>query len=158
MEEEWKDIKGYEGRYQVSNLGNVKSLEHYHKCVFWGKERLRHRKEQILKQWKRSSYLLVDLWKEAARDVRSVHILVYEAFFGIIEDGLIIHHIDENKFNNRIDNLKITNYDEHNKLHHTGRIPWNKGIKMPQDVYVKAWETRRNKCKQLADKGDSRTL
>lgn len=121
MEEEWKDIKGYEGRYQVSNLGNVKSLEHYHKCVFWGKERLRHRKEQILKQWKRSSYLLVDLWKEDKRDVRSVHILAYEAFVGKISKGLYIHHIDENKFNNSVNNLRCMTALEHNILHLSGR-------------------------------------
>lgn len=129
MKEIWKDIEGYEGRYQISNLGNVKSLEHYHKCMFWGKERLRHRKEQLLKQWKRSNYLLVDLWKDNKRDVKSVHVLVYKAFIDNIEEGFIVHHIDENKINNNVNNLKLINFKEHNELHFNGSIPWNKGLK-----------------------------
>lgn len=124
----WKDIAGYEGRYQVSDDGQVKSCEHCHKTVIRGKETLRHRKEQLLKQWKRSKYLLVDLWKNGKRDVRSVHVLVYEAFKGVVPDGQMIHHIDANKFNNSIDNLTTMTVLEHNRYHHNGRVPWNKGL------------------------------
>ncbi|MBP5698848.1 MAG: HNH endonuclease, partial [Alphaproteobacteria bacterium] len=78
MTEVWKDIKGYEGLYQVSNIGRVKSLERKHKIILHGKECLRHQKERIMKQWKRSVYWLVDLWKDGKRDIRSVHHLVFE--------------------------------------------------------------------------------
>lgn len=115
---EWRDIIGYEGRYQVSNTGLVKSCEHYHPVIIKGTPTLRHRKEQLLKQWKRSNYLLVDLWRDGERDVRSVHVLVYEAFFAPLTDGLCVHHIDHNKFNNNASNLSAMTIADHNRLHH----------------------------------------
>lgn len=142
---QWKDIEGYEGRYQVSDTGLIKSCEHYHPVYLKGKWTLRHRKEQLLKQWKRSSYLLVDLWKDGKRDVRSVHILVYEAFNGPIQDGNIVHHKDHNKFNNAADNLMQISMLEHNRHHMVGRVSWNKGKKMPKEMYIKMWKTRREK-------------
>ena len=125
----WKDIAGYEGRYQVSNTGLVKSCEHYHPTTINGTPVMRHRKEQLLKQWKRSSYLLVDLWRDGERDVRSVHILVYEAFIGPIKEGNFVHHKDHNKFNNNASNLKQMTVLEHNQLHHKGRKKEAKGCK-----------------------------
>lgn len=118
---EWKDIAGYEGRYQVSNTGLVKSCEHYHPTVIKGTPVLRHRKEQLLKQWKRSRYLIVDLWRDGERDVRSVHILVYEAFIGPVKEGYVVHHKDLNRFNNCVSNLQQLSYLEHNRLHTTLR-------------------------------------
>ena len=139
---QWRDVKGYEGRYQVSDTGLVKSCEHTHNVIIKGTPTVRHRKEQMLKQWKRSKYLLVDLWKDGVRDVRSVHVLVYEAFKGEIPEDCIIHHKDCNKFNNCVGNLQLTNHTEHNKIHHTGNVPWNKG-KDCHDIVVKSWITRR---------------
>ena len=141
----WKDIAGYEGRYKVSNTGLVKSCEHYHPVIIKGTPCLRHRKEQLLKQWKRSNYLLVDLWRDSERDVRSIHILVWEAFNGYITETFIIHHKDENKFNNNIENLQIISILEHNRLHHGNKPSWNKGKKTPPEVHQKVWETRRKK-------------
>lgn len=117
MKIKWRDIAGYEGRYQVSNTGLVKSCEHYHPTMIKGKYVLRHRKEQLLKQWKRSKYLLVDLWSDGERDVRSVHILVYEAFKGTIPKGYQIHHKDKNRFNNCIKNLECLTPSEHIRIH-----------------------------------------
>lgn len=115
---EWRDIAGYEGRYQVSNTGLVKSCEHWHPTTIKGTPVMRHRKEQLLKQWKRSSYLIVDLWRDGERDVRSVHVLVYEAFIGPIKKGHNIHHIDHNKFNNCVENLVQMTIRQHVRLHH----------------------------------------
>lgn len=124
----WKDISGYEGLYQVSNLGRIKSLERWHKTKIKGKECLRHQKERILKQWKRSSYLLVDLWNNGKRDIRSIHHLVFEIFNNQLIGENFIHHKDENKFNNRVDNLELITCKEHNRLHHAGKPSWNKGL------------------------------
>lgn len=118
MKIQWRDIAGYEGRYQVSNTGLVKSCEHYHPVIIKGTPTLRHRKEQLLKQWKRSRYLLVDLWADGERDVRTVHILVYEAFVGPIPEGYQIHHKDKNRFNNCVDNLECLTSREHVRIHH----------------------------------------
>ena len=78
----WKDVKDYEGLYQVSDSGLVRS------------------RKKILKQWKRSKYLLVDLWKNGIRDVRSVHVLIYETVNKPVPKGYVIHHKDEDRFNN----------------------------------------------------------
>lgn len=114
----WKDIIGYEGKYQVSNLGRVKSLKRHRYCrVHGGTVAVMVVPERILKQWKRSRYLLVDLWNEKKRDVRSVHVLVYEAFVGKIKEGMVIHHKDRNRFNNDVENLIIMGVVEHAKWH-----------------------------------------
>lgn len=142
----WKDIPGYEGKYKVSNKGQVKSIERKRKCrVNGGTIATMTVHERILKQWKRSSYLLVDLWNERNRDIRSVHILVFEVFNGKIKDGCFIHHKDENKFNNTVDNLIMMSCLDHNRHHHSGKPSWNKGKKMSPDVHKKAWETRRRR-------------
>lgn len=132
MEEIWKDIKDYEGVYQVSNFGNVKSFK---------------KKEHILKQWKRSSYFLVDLWKNGKRDIRTIHHLVYETFNNRQTGGFFIHHKDENKDNNRLDNLELMTYQEHNQYHHGGKPAWNKGMKTPKEVHVKVWAKRHEKLR-----------
>lgn len=130
MKEEWKDIRGYEGLYQVSSHGDVKSLK---------------KGEKILKKWKRSNYFLVDLWRDGVRDVRSIHILVYEAFNGPIHEGNIVHHKDENKENNFYANLAQVSSLEHNNIHHKGHTPWNKGAKMSDECIKKQWDTKREK-------------
>lgn len=97
MEEIWKDIKGYEGLYEVSNLGRVRSLRDNH-----GQARIR-----VLQQCKSSrGYLHLILCKNHKLKHYSVHRLVAEAFLPN-PDGLPqINHIDECKTNNRVDNLE----------------------------------------------------
>lgn len=93
----WKDIKGYEGKYQVSNYGNVKSMN-YH----------RERKEKILSLCHDpSGYPFVLLYKNGKRKQCAVHRLVADAFLNN-ENGLpCINHKDENKQNNHASNLEF---------------------------------------------------
>lgn len=141
----WKDIAGYEGKYQVSNKGRVKSIARKRECrVKGGSIAIMNIPEKILKQWKRNTYLLVDLWKNNKRDIRTVHYLVYEAFIGKIKDGMLIHHKDEDKYNNVLENLEMVSYLTHNRIHHAGKPSWNKGLKMPSEPYIKMWATRRS--------------
>ena len=94
--EVWKPVKGYEERYQVSNLGNVKSLN-YH----------RENRESLLTQCKDSyGYLVVLLYKNGKRKTCAVHRLVAEAFLRNECDLPSINHKDENKENNHADNLE----------------------------------------------------
>lgn len=105
-EEKWKDIKGYEGLYQISSLGRVKSLERYVKA----RNGLRVVKERILTPTVNSSgYLCVQLRKNAVRFVTTVHRLVAIEFYNHIPSGnkLVIDHIDNNKLNNCADNIQI---------------------------------------------------
>lgn len=141
---EWKDIKGYEGKYQVSDVGLVRSVERTRKCRIKGnKTAIMKVPEKLLKQWRRSNYLLVDLWNDAKRDVRSVHVLVFEAFKEPVKKGFFVHHKDENKLNNSVENLEMVSCTTHNRIHHAGKPSWNKGLKMPAEIYKKMWETRR---------------
>ena len=90
----WKDIKGFEGLYQVSNLGRVKS--------FYGL------KEKILKpKLTRNGYYAVCLHKNSIRKFYLVHRLAYEAFNGTIPEGLQVNHINEIKADNRLSNLNL---------------------------------------------------
>lgn len=93
----WKDIEGYEGKYQVSNLGRVKSLNYNHT----GKER-------VLKPSDNGGgYLQVDLCKDSKRKSYSIHRLVLTAFKPVDNmEKLDVNHKDEVKTNNALDNLE----------------------------------------------------
>ena len=96
----WKDIKGYEGFYQVSNYGRVKSLERLDSCG-------RKVHGRILKQGKDTQgYLVIGLCKEGARKSKRIHRLVAEMFIENPKEYLEVNHKDENKENNHIDNLE----------------------------------------------------
>ena len=101
MEEEYKDIEGYEGLYQVSNIGNVKSLVN-HK----GKYR-----EKLLKQSKDcNGYLQVNLYKNKTSKRFLVHRLVANAFIENPNNYPCINHKDENKQNNSVKNIEWCSY------------------------------------------------
>lgn len=101
MQEVWKDIKGYEGLYQVSNFGRIKSLE-----------RKRIDRNQILPEKilsirkKENGYLTVSLNKNTKDKKHLVHRLVAQAFIPNIDNKPCINHKDENKTNNNVDNLE----------------------------------------------------
>lgn len=99
MQEIWKDIKGYEGKYQISNLGNVRSL--YDTNQF--KKTFRIKK---LSLGERSGYKVIALTKNGKRKSFQVHRLVAEAFIPNLQDKPFINHIDENRINNNINNLE----------------------------------------------------
>ena len=93
MKEIWKDIKDYEGHYQVSNLSRVKSIK-------FGKER-------ILKPvTDRHGYLIVGLWKNNKQKIYKVHRLVAEAFLPNPYNLPQVNHKDENPLNNNVNNLE----------------------------------------------------
>lgn len=107
MEEIWKDVVGYEGLYQVSNLGRVKSLARtIISTSKWGGIWKYQTKGIILKQYK-NKYWMVDLCKDGKPKHFLVHRIEYEAFYGKIPEGMQVNHIDENTFNNRLDNLNL---------------------------------------------------
>lgn len=103
----WRDIKGYEGLYQVSNEGRVKALK---KNVI-GKGRNQYDDEHIIKQHKvvicGKERFQTTLFKNGVRKYPTTARLVYETFIGEIPDGMQVNHIDEDPSNNNIENLNI---------------------------------------------------
>lgn len=117
MAEIWKDIQGYEGLYQVSNLGRIKSLE---RVVSFGKQRRLVKEKIRVQKYDKKGYCTVTLSKDNKIKHAKVHRVVAEAFIpnplGLKE----INHIDENKENNCVDNLEwCTHYE--NVMHGTKR-------------------------------------
>lgn len=100
----WKDIKGYEGIYQVSNLGRVKRLE---SLVVNSIGISRKIKEKILKPAKNhTGYLRVSLSYMNKKSNFSVHRLVAQAFIPNPNGFKLVNHKDEDKTNNIVDNLE----------------------------------------------------
>lgn len=85
----WKPITGFEYLYEVSSLGNVRSLEG------------RVRKLQVTKE----GYVQIKLYRENVEYPRYVHRLVLESFVGMPEEGQECRHRDNNRQNNALDNL-----------------------------------------------------
>lgn len=106
----WKDITGFEGYYQVSNKGNVRSVERTQKN---GKGVMVHYKSRLLKQHPNSNgYLRVVLKKQNVEEKWFVHRLVALHFVDNShpQDYMIVNHIDSDFLNNDANNLEWTNY------------------------------------------------
>ena len=99
MKEIWRDIKGYEGLYQVSNLGRVKRIQSFDSIG-------RKKKGQDMSNHKCHGYLRVWLSKDNNRKSYSIHRLVAEAFISNPENKPEVNHIDGNKENNCVENLE----------------------------------------------------
>lgn len=141
--EEFRDIKGYEGLYQVSNLGRVKSLS-----------RKGSVSERILKVSTDSQgYKRVKLSKEGIVKCYGVHQLLAIAFLGHEPnsyEGLIVDHIDNNPLNNNLENLQLISHrencskDKNNKTSKYTGVCW--------DRYNKKW------LSQITIKGKTKKL
>lgn len=112
MTELWKDIQGYEGLYQVSNLGRVRSADHTTTFERGGVKMSATRKGRVLTPIiRRHGYLGVILYGKGGHSTRnfkcfSIHRLVAEAFVDNPEGYGEVNHLDERKTNNRADNLE----------------------------------------------------
>ena len=115
MNEVWKDIPNYEGLYQVSNMGNVKSISHYTRNNANGGLRLT--KGRVLAKYKMpNGYLQIQLSKNEIREKKYVHRLVAELFLTNSDNLSDVNHIDGNKENNSVENLEWCSHKE-NQIH-----------------------------------------
>lgn len=108
LKEIWENIKGFEGVYQVSNLGNIKSLDRIVEKKIGGKKVYQHLKGNILRQKEnhQNHYLYVELCKNGIQKTFSVHRLVAKTFLPNQKNLPFINHKDENRHNNNVNNLE----------------------------------------------------
>lgn len=127
-QEIWADIPGYEGAYQVSDFGDVRSLDRVVNHKRWGTMK---RKGKMLKQVKNSDgYPGVYLYRDGEMTRQPVHRLVAELFCEKTGDDLEVNHRNENKEDNRASNLEwITHAD--NVRYGTGNPRRAKSLSIP---------------------------
>lgn len=123
MEEEiWKDIPGYEGIYQASSLGRIKSLPriiHVTRSSYRTGSYSYTVQEKIMSPSIRTGYLGITLTKSDKKYNCLIHRLVAKTFLPEYSDNLEVNHIDENKLNNCLKNLEVCTR-EYNKNYGTG--------------------------------------
>lgn len=122
----WLDIDGYENEYQISNYGRLKSLK----------------SDMIMKPMVGTNgYLSACLWKNGKQRKLSIHRLVAKGFVPNPHNYKEVNHIDEDKTNNRYDNLEwcthkynmnYGNVKEKISQGNKGKTAWNKGKKCPE--------------------------
>jgi hypothetical protein len=122
--EMWADIKGYEGRYQVSSLGRVKSLARIRRTkgggeCFMPEKLMALTKKKNTKRTK--PYVEVRFRSGGPRTEKCkaflVHRLVANAFIKPLEPGEQVDHINGIHWDNRVENLRVMHYVEHGKIH-----------------------------------------
>lgn len=105
MKEIWKDIPEYEGIYQASTFGRIRTVEG--KITHSIRHGIRHWKSRILKgRGNQPEGARVSLWKDKQQKDFLVARLVARTFLGEPPEGFTVNHIDGNRFNNRADNLE----------------------------------------------------
>jgi hypothetical protein len=133
--EVWKDIAGYEGTYQVSNMGRVRSLDRIIKCA--NRDDMR-KKGQIIRPYvDRNGYLLVLLTVQKVKTHLEVHRAVMNAFVGPLPPGHHTHHINDNRTDNRLENMVYLTKSVHTSVTHRGENARCARLKEPQVLEIK---------------------
>ena len=121
--EVWKDVLGYEGIYQVSNLGRVKRISKNHLC------NIRYQGEYYLKPLDNGKgYYRMKLSDKGISKRVMLHRIIAEAFIPNLENKKVINHINCDRKDNRIENLEWTTQSE-NCLHAVRLGRWTQGRK-----------------------------
>lgn len=113
MSEKWRDIPGYEGIYQASSLGRVRSLDRVIEHPHTGSTRLRGK--VLIQAPNGRGYLKVTLSRDNVKAQRTAHRLVLEAFVGPAPDGMECNHRNGNKTDNRLSNLHWVTASENSR-------------------------------------------
>lgn len=142
----WKDISGFEGRYQVSTHGRIKSIQDNHG----------NNKEAIRSTFVRSDtcqYEYVQLWVKDTPTTKAVHRLVAQAFIENPEDKPVVNHIDGNRLNNNVCNLEWVSQSENLKHAYASgfreppKAQLGKKCGNTSNFHNVTWDTSRNKWK-----------
>lgn len=148
----WKDIVGYEGLYQISNFGRIKSVE---RVVIKKNDRKNYVKETVLRFGiNTSGYYIVSLYKNAKPKTHRVHRIFATEFLPNYENKPNINHIDGDKLNNNLHNLEwVTQKENIQKAFETGLVN-NTGVNNGQCVLN---ENKVLKIKKLLSAGETQS-
>ena len=149
--EEWRDIKGYEGYYQISNMGRVKSLERTVRCGRGYKtipEKIRKGKDNSY------GYLQVGLSKDGRKKWYRINRLVAQAFLENPDNLPEVNHKNEDKTDNRVENLEWCSRSYNNRYNDKAK---KAGKKLSKPVFsvdkesglIMWWESTREASKQM---------
>lgn len=136
MTETWKDVLDYEGIYEVSDHGRVRT--HKNKTTYSKRHGTRKWKQRYLKdKTPNGRDVRVSLWKNGKHKDFLVHRLVGFAFIPLVEGKDCINHIDGNPKNNRVENLEWCNHLENNRhAFETGLMSSNMKIKLINSIGI----------------------
>ena len=149
MNEEWRDIPDYEGWYQVSNLGNVRSLD---REIIYSNGKVYKQKGRKLKSTlKKTGYYYVSLSKNNTKPKFDVHRLVAITFLENINNYNCINHIDGDKCNNNVSNLEWCSYSYNAK--HALEIGLNETMKGERNGASKLKDSDVVEIKRMLSKG-----
>ena len=109
--ERWRDVVGYSGYYEVSNLGRVRSLDRVVRHPRGGPKKLKGRILR-LRPGSQYGYLVVNLWKKGIQRTIYVHQLVTRAWIGLYPSGQQVRHGPRGKLDNSISNLCYGTHSE----------------------------------------------
>lgn len=116
----FKDLIGYEGFYQADENGRIKALERIVNSRFGPYHKI---KEHFVNPTINSrGYLLFTPSVKRNKKNYPVHIAVWEAFNGPVPNGYDVHHINNNRTDNRLENLQLLTKEEHQKLHGKDKV------------------------------------
>lgn len=125
--ENWKDVIGYEGLYQVSDFGKVKRLNYNYYTPFSGHKII---PSKIVKGANKNGYKQIALFKEGIRELVFIHRLVALCFIDNPENKPFINHKDSSRSNNKIDNLEwVTPKENSIHAHNSGKFIMPRGEK-----------------------------
>ena len=132
--EEWRPVVGYEGLYEVSDWGNVKSVDRVVECLHLGKYPIkRHLNSKIMKQYlDYDRYCRVSLSIDGYRHLYGVHRLVAEAFIPNPDNKPCVDHINSNRADNKVENLRWYSVLLNNSTEHA-RQAKSKAARLRQD-------------------------